>query len=90
MEEDVHVIGMVIHHKNGEKFLVSVYDGCEDADSRFLAIVREVVMPTKGRYTLFDEFVNNWTVINIEDIKDVDMLTDDDYLRLMLGGADDE
>ena len=91
MEDEIHVIGVVLEHKNGEIFLASVYDGQDEAEERFLNLVGELVRrPSEGRYTFYDEITDNWVGIRIADIDVVTMLVDDEYLQLMLGGADDE
>ena len=91
MEDEIHVIGVVLEHKNGEIFLASVYDGQDEAEERFLNLVGELVRrPSEGRYTVYDEITDNWVGIRIADIDVVTMLVDDEYLQLMLGGAEDE
>lgn len=92
MEEDeIHVIGVVLEHKNGEVFLASVYDEQDEAEERFLNLVGELVRrPSEGHYTVYDEITDNWVGIRIADIDVVTMLVDDEYLQLMLGGAEDE
>lgn len=91
MEDEIHVIGVLLKHENGDIFLASVYDGQEEAEERFLNLVGEIIkVPSKERYTFYDEITDNWVGMRIADIDEVTMLTDDEYTLFAMGGEEDE